>query len=279
MEKVVFTFGWEEKDHPIPPGSTTVEITLHPEGDKTRVRLVHRGLPADAVERPRQRVGALPRAAGVRAARRRSRSGPRTGRRRLMDLVKLHDRALRGDDRRSSPTSTRHIRRADAVRRVRRPHALLNHMIGGNYRFVDDQPWRAGRGRAGDGRLRATTTRSRPIVSRPSALSKGMERAGGVGAHCAPAHRRRPGRDRPRASTRSRRSCTVGTWQRQRDSRPSSTRSCTRWRGRTPRASMTASAVPVGRSVRRSWPPPAGVERHDSIDGLARTTAVKGDRR
>jgi uncharacterized protein YndB with AHSA1/START domain len=49
-EKVVFTFGWEEKDHPIPPGSTTLEITLHPEGDKTRVRLVHRGLPGDAVE-------------------------------------------------------------------------------------------------------------------------------------------------------------------------------------------------------------------------------------
>src|SRR4051812_3227853 len=49
-QKVVFTFGWEEKDHPIPPGSTTVEITLHSEGDKTRVRLVHRGLPADAVE-------------------------------------------------------------------------------------------------------------------------------------------------------------------------------------------------------------------------------------
>jgi len=49
-EKVVFTFGWEEPGHPIPPGSTTIEITLHPEGDKTRVRLVHRGLPADAVE-------------------------------------------------------------------------------------------------------------------------------------------------------------------------------------------------------------------------------------
>ena len=49
-QKVVFTFGWDETDHPIPPGSTTVEITLHPEGDKTRVRLVHRGLPADAVE-------------------------------------------------------------------------------------------------------------------------------------------------------------------------------------------------------------------------------------
>jgi uncharacterized protein YndB with AHSA1/START domain len=50
QEKVVFTFGWDEPDHPIPPGSTTVEISLHPEGEKTRVRLVHRGLPADAVE-------------------------------------------------------------------------------------------------------------------------------------------------------------------------------------------------------------------------------------
>ena len=50
QEKVVFTFGWDEPDHPIPPGSTTIEITLHPEGDKTRVRLVHAGLPADAVD-------------------------------------------------------------------------------------------------------------------------------------------------------------------------------------------------------------------------------------
>ncbi len=49
-EKVVFTFGWDEPGHPIPPGSTEVEISLHPEGDKTRVRLVHRGLPADAVD-------------------------------------------------------------------------------------------------------------------------------------------------------------------------------------------------------------------------------------
>lgn len=48
-EKVVFTFGWDEPGHPIPPGSTTIEISLQPEGDKTRVRLVHRGLPADAV--------------------------------------------------------------------------------------------------------------------------------------------------------------------------------------------------------------------------------------
>jgi len=49
MEKVVFTFGWEQEDHPIPPGSTTVEISLHRDGDKTRVRLVHGGLPDDAV--------------------------------------------------------------------------------------------------------------------------------------------------------------------------------------------------------------------------------------
>ena len=49
MKKVVFTFGWEREAHSIPPGSTTVEISLHPEGDKTRVRLVHRGLPDDAV--------------------------------------------------------------------------------------------------------------------------------------------------------------------------------------------------------------------------------------
>ena len=48
--KVVFTFGWDEPDHPIPAGSTEVEITLIPDGDKTRVRFVHRGLPQDAVD-------------------------------------------------------------------------------------------------------------------------------------------------------------------------------------------------------------------------------------
>jgi uncharacterized protein YndB with AHSA1/START domain len=48
--KVVFTFGWDEPDHPIPAGSTEIEITLTPEGDQTRVRLVHRGLPDDAVD-------------------------------------------------------------------------------------------------------------------------------------------------------------------------------------------------------------------------------------
>ena len=49
-EKVVYTFGWEQEGNPITPGSTEIEISLHPEGTKTRVRLVHRGLPdANAV--------------------------------------------------------------------------------------------------------------------------------------------------------------------------------------------------------------------------------------
>jgi uncharacterized protein YndB with AHSA1/START domain len=49
-EKIVYSFGWDEPGHPIPAGSTTVEIALIPEGEKTLVRLTHRGLPADAVE-------------------------------------------------------------------------------------------------------------------------------------------------------------------------------------------------------------------------------------
>jgi uncharacterized protein YndB with AHSA1/START domain len=48
-ERVVMTFGWDQPDHPIPPGSTTVEYTLTAEGDKTRLHLRHHGLPEDAV--------------------------------------------------------------------------------------------------------------------------------------------------------------------------------------------------------------------------------------
>lgn len=48
-EKVAFTFGWEQEGNTITPGSTTVVITLHPEGEKTRLRLVHSGLPDDAI--------------------------------------------------------------------------------------------------------------------------------------------------------------------------------------------------------------------------------------
>ena len=48
-EKVVFTFGWNERGHPIPAGSTKVAITLLAKGDETLVRLVHSGLPDDAI--------------------------------------------------------------------------------------------------------------------------------------------------------------------------------------------------------------------------------------
>jgi uncharacterized protein YndB with AHSA1/START domain len=43
--RVVFSYGWERPEVDIPPGSTTVEIDLHPTGDgRTRLRLVHHGL-------------------------------------------------------------------------------------------------------------------------------------------------------------------------------------------------------------------------------------------
>ncbi len=48
-EKVVFTFGWDLPGHPIPAGSTQVEITLTPEGEGTLLRLTHQGLPDDAI--------------------------------------------------------------------------------------------------------------------------------------------------------------------------------------------------------------------------------------
>jgi len=43
--RVVFTFGWESPRSPERPGSTTVEITLAPDGEGTLVRLVHSGVP------------------------------------------------------------------------------------------------------------------------------------------------------------------------------------------------------------------------------------------
>ncbi|GAA0671957.1 SRPBCC family protein [Kitasatospora atroaurantiaca] len=47
-KRVVFTWGWETGGMPVPPGSTTVEITLHPDGEGTLLRLVHHDLPAQA---------------------------------------------------------------------------------------------------------------------------------------------------------------------------------------------------------------------------------------
>lgn len=48
--RVVFTFGWEGDGAPIPPGSSTVEITLTPDGDGTLVRLRHSDLPSEMQE-------------------------------------------------------------------------------------------------------------------------------------------------------------------------------------------------------------------------------------
>jgi uncharacterized protein YndB with AHSA1/START domain len=48
-ERIVLAFGWDMPDNPIKPGSTTVEYTLHAEGDKTLVKVRHSGLPDDAV--------------------------------------------------------------------------------------------------------------------------------------------------------------------------------------------------------------------------------------
>jgi uncharacterized protein YndB with AHSA1/START domain len=44
--RVVFTFGFENPELETPPGSTTVEVTLEPDGDGTWLRLVHRGVRA-----------------------------------------------------------------------------------------------------------------------------------------------------------------------------------------------------------------------------------------
>jgi uncharacterized protein YndB with AHSA1/START domain len=43
---VTFTWGWEAEDSLVPPGSSTVHITLTPDGDHTVVRLVHSDLPS-----------------------------------------------------------------------------------------------------------------------------------------------------------------------------------------------------------------------------------------
>jgi uncharacterized protein YndB with AHSA1/START domain len=43
---VTFTWGWEAPDSPLPPGSSTVHVTLTPDGDHTIVRLVHSDLPS-----------------------------------------------------------------------------------------------------------------------------------------------------------------------------------------------------------------------------------------
>jgi uncharacterized protein YndB with AHSA1/START domain len=48
--RVVMTWGWENNDA-VPPGSTTVEITLTPDGSGTIFRLRHLGLPNEEERR------------------------------------------------------------------------------------------------------------------------------------------------------------------------------------------------------------------------------------
>lgn len=47
--RLVFTWGWEQAEGgppvAVPPGSSTVEIELEPEGEGTRLRFTHRDLP------------------------------------------------------------------------------------------------------------------------------------------------------------------------------------------------------------------------------------------
>jgi Activator of Hsp90 ATPase homolog 1-like protein len=43
--RVVLTCGFEERDETVPPGASTVEVTLTPDGNGTILRLVHRDLP------------------------------------------------------------------------------------------------------------------------------------------------------------------------------------------------------------------------------------------
>lgn len=45
--RVVFTWGWEGNSD-VPPGSTTVQIDIEPDGRGTRLTLRHSGLPNDA---------------------------------------------------------------------------------------------------------------------------------------------------------------------------------------------------------------------------------------
>jgi uncharacterized protein YndB with AHSA1/START domain len=44
--RVVFTWGWEGEESSVPPGSSTVEVTLTPQGEQTTVHLIHRDLPS-----------------------------------------------------------------------------------------------------------------------------------------------------------------------------------------------------------------------------------------
>lgn len=46
-DRVVFTWGWETPESPVRPGTSTVTITLTPDGHHTIVKLVHSDFPSE----------------------------------------------------------------------------------------------------------------------------------------------------------------------------------------------------------------------------------------
>lgn len=52
-ERIVFTMGWEQHDDApqVPPGSTTVEVTLVPDRKGTTLTLTQRGIPEGEADR------------------------------------------------------------------------------------------------------------------------------------------------------------------------------------------------------------------------------------
>lgn len=54
-ERIVFTWGWERPGHAIPPGLTTVDVTLTPIGSGTLVRLRHSGFPTSRSRQEHER--------------------------------------------------------------------------------------------------------------------------------------------------------------------------------------------------------------------------------
>jgi uncharacterized protein YndB with AHSA1/START domain len=45
--RITFTWGWEAPDTLVPPGTSTVDITLRPDGGATLLTLTHKGLPLE----------------------------------------------------------------------------------------------------------------------------------------------------------------------------------------------------------------------------------------
>jgi uncharacterized protein YndB with AHSA1/START domain len=54
-ECLTFTWGWTDEPDTLPPGSSTVQIDLVPDGDATIIRLTHSDLPSPA--RPMHEAG------------------------------------------------------------------------------------------------------------------------------------------------------------------------------------------------------------------------------